>query len=242
MPILLDRLEQEYGPNHTVIHYIGATLPQEDPVVDKLSISELRKPEVACTIKPRSTFYILPLRPAESNKQICKALGLSMLLKTNMQQMSVASPFKLSGLDMPTVDAYTSGTRALLQDIDQITATNNNPTTRTSRAMQTFMERMALDPALLAKYKQDPVGVVDGESGLSALEERALKSRSSEAIRDAMDVNHKRHDGDTTGAAAPDFRQANVVIVIILASLTENVANNMDSSLTGTNRLVAEVV
>ena len=53
---LVDHLEKYFGPDHKVVHYIGAVLPQSATVVDEFTIAELRNDDVVKQFTTASTF------------------------------------------------------------------------------------------------------------------------------------------------------------------------------------------
>jgi len=58
--LLVDRLEKDFGPDHKVVHYIGAVLPQSTTTMDTFTIADLRKEDVAKQFGTISTLYIPP--------------------------------------------------------------------------------------------------------------------------------------------------------------------------------------
>ncbi|OAX31955.1 hypothetical protein K503DRAFT_870409 [Rhizopogon vinicolor AM-OR11-026] len=58
--LLVDHLEKDFGPDHKVVHYIGAVLPQSTTTMDRFTIADLRKEDVARQFGTISTFYIPP--------------------------------------------------------------------------------------------------------------------------------------------------------------------------------------
>lgn len=58
--MFVDLLERDFGPDHKVVHYIGAVSPLCATVKDTYTIAELRKEEVVKKLTNISTFYIPP--------------------------------------------------------------------------------------------------------------------------------------------------------------------------------------
>ncbi|OAX30810.1 tetrapyrrole methylase, partial [Rhizopogon vinicolor AM-OR11-026] len=56
--LLVDRLEKDFGPDHKVVHYIGAVLPQSTTTMDTFTVLDLRKEDVAKQFGTISTLYI----------------------------------------------------------------------------------------------------------------------------------------------------------------------------------------
>lgn len=55
---LVARLEEAYGADGELTHYIAPVLPIDEPVIEKLKISDLKKEEIKKKVNPGSTFYI----------------------------------------------------------------------------------------------------------------------------------------------------------------------------------------
>lgn len=74
--ILLDYLEEIYGPDQEIVNYIGSRYPGVEPVIERHTIASLRHPEAQANVTGISTFYIPPVDTAESNVDMLLALGL----------------------------------------------------------------------------------------------------------------------------------------------------------------------
>ncbi|MFJ9770442.1 SAM-dependent methyltransferase [Kitasatospora sp. NPDC101157] len=76
LPVLLDRLEEAYGPDHTVVNYIGARYRGLEPVTARHTVAELRDPAVQRTVTSASTWYLAPTAAAPADPQVLRRLGL----------------------------------------------------------------------------------------------------------------------------------------------------------------------
>ncbi|MFJ6618159.1 SAM-dependent methyltransferase [Kitasatospora sp. NPDC091335] len=76
LPVLLDRLEEVYGPDHPVVNYVGARYPGLDPVTDHHTVAALRDPAVRHTVTSASTWYLPPAVAAPADPQVLERLGL----------------------------------------------------------------------------------------------------------------------------------------------------------------------
>ncbi|MBV2153349.1 SAM-dependent methyltransferase [Kitasatospora sp. SUK 42] len=76
LPVLLNRLEAVYGPDHTVVNYIGARYRGLDPLTAHHTVAELRDPAVQRTVTSASTWYIAPVEAAPADPQVLERLGL----------------------------------------------------------------------------------------------------------------------------------------------------------------------
>ncbi|MEU3566354.1 SAM-dependent methyltransferase [Kitasatospora sp. NPDC006786] len=76
LPVLLDRLEEVYGPDHTVVNYIGARYRGLDPVTARYTVAALRDPAVQRTVTSASTWYLPPAVAAPADPRVLERLGL----------------------------------------------------------------------------------------------------------------------------------------------------------------------
>ncbi|MFJ7249406.1 SAM-dependent methyltransferase [Kitasatospora sp. NPDC098652] len=76
LPVLLDRLEEVYGPDHTVVNYIGARYRGLEPVTAEHTVAALRDPTVQRTVTSASTWYLAPTAAAPADPQVLRRLGL----------------------------------------------------------------------------------------------------------------------------------------------------------------------
>ncbi|OAX31894.1 tetrapyrrole methylase, partial [Rhizopogon vinicolor AM-OR11-026] len=73
--LLVDRLEKDFGPDHKVVHYIGAVLPQSATIMDTFTIADLRKEDVAKQFGTISTLYIPPRDERPVHSGMAEAFG-----------------------------------------------------------------------------------------------------------------------------------------------------------------------
>ncbi|MGW1174887.1 SAM-dependent methyltransferase [Kitasatospora sp. NPDC002543] len=76
LPVLLDRLEEAYGPDHTVVNYTGARYRGLDPVTARHTVAALRDPAVRRTVTSASTWYLPPAVAAPADPDMLERLGL----------------------------------------------------------------------------------------------------------------------------------------------------------------------
>ncbi|MEU1283533.1 SAM-dependent methyltransferase [Kitasatospora sp. NPDC005856] len=76
LPVLVDRLEEVYGPDHTVVNYVGARYRGLDPVTDRHTVAALRDPAVRRTVTSASTWYLPPAVAAPADPAVLERLGL----------------------------------------------------------------------------------------------------------------------------------------------------------------------
>ncbi len=74
--ILLDYLEEVYGPDHTVVNYVASRYPGIDPLTDARSLAAFRDPDVQAAVTGISTFYLPPRQAAPADEAMLTRLGL----------------------------------------------------------------------------------------------------------------------------------------------------------------------
>ncbi|KAL0580723.1 hypothetical protein V5O48_001281 [Marasmius crinis-equi] len=177
---LVDRLEEDFGLDHKVIHYIGAVLPQSPTIKDELTIADLRKEDVVDRITALSTFYLPPRTLSPASKEILNKLGLSDAPLTIMERLSA----KLAGTG--TKSAYGPSERAALEVLEKHVPPSDHKMLEASTAIRQFMTDLALQPDLLDRYMTDPGAVVDTIPGLSPTEKFALRLNEPGPVQAVM--------------------------------------------------------
>ncbi|OAX42040.1 tetrapyrrole methylase [Rhizopogon vinicolor AM-OR11-026] len=170
--LLVDRLEKDFGPDHKIVHYIGAVLPQSATMMDTFTIADLRKEDVAKQFGTISTFYIPPRDERPINPAMAEAFG------SPGAPLKLKSLVKWTGPKLNVSTAYGPHERDVIAQIDTHVAPEGRKKQHTSAAMKKFMTDLALKPKLLEQYKLDPVAVVESVEGLSNEEKIRLKSAS----------------------------------------------------------------
>nr|P9WEM9.1 RecName: Full=Methyltransferase/ribosomally synthesized type I borosin cyclic peptide precursor pocMA; AltName: Full=Type I borosin cyclic peptide biosynthesis cluster protein MA; Contains: RecName: Full=N-methyltranferase pocM; Contains: RecName: Full=Ribosomally synthesized type I borosin core peptide; Flags: Precursor [Porodaedalea chrysoloma] len=169
--LLVDRLEKDFGPSHTVVHYIGAVLPQSITTMDKLTIADLRKDAVVKQFNPTSTFYIPPRDISLPLDTMAKKLGMD---DASARPVSLYPPSRWTGTKFTTAPAYGPREKDVIAKIDTYAAPKDHKILHASRSMKKLMTDLALNPKLLEKYRANTKAVVEATEGLSAQEKAAL--------------------------------------------------------------------
>jgi hypothetical protein len=185
--VLVDRLEHEYGSNHTVVHYIAAMLPHHDPVIDKYTVAQLREPEIAKKIGGVSTFYIPPRERKNNMKKMVETLQLlpEGITPDPLAQIYPPNQWDISG-SAPAQLPYGPAEIAAIAQIDGHVPPEEYQPLATSKAMVEVMTQLALDPKTLMKYKADQSAFAQSVPGLSSQERSALEIGDMWALRCAM--------------------------------------------------------
>ncbi|KAG6329778.1 hypothetical protein ID866_9310 [Astraeus odoratus] len=185
---LVDRLEEDFGPKHKVLHYIGAVLPQSATVKDEFIIEDLRKEEVVKQFNPVSTFYVPPRHITPIDQAAARKLGQS-YASTNAHPMQLFPYCKLAAVG-PEAPAYGPFERAAIESLASHTPPENVVKLQGSPVIRQFMLDLALDPSLLARYKDNPAAVVDTIAGLPEEEKLSLKLNKPGPVLATMWANY----------------------------------------------------
>jgi len=219
--ILVDRLEREYGADHTVVHYIAAVLPYQDPVTDKFTIAQLRDQQIAKRIGGVSTFYIPPKDRKAPNVDIVRELKFVQKIADKIP--AVYPPNQWEPKQRPTLVPYEQNSVAVIDRLETHVVPEHSALA-TSKVMADIMTQLALNPKALAKYKTDPHGFVQSVPELTTQERAALES--AWALRCAM----RKVLGSVLEAAAKDKIQpvtAPFFIVNSVIGITSNTSGSI---------------
>ncbi|OAX34110.1 hypothetical protein K503DRAFT_835106, partial [Rhizopogon vinicolor AM-OR11-026] len=188
--LLVDRLEKDFGPDHKVVHYIGAVLPQSTTTMDTFTISDLSKEDVAKQFRTISTLYI----PHRDEGPVSSSMAQAFNFKAGV---TVYCPVKWAGPKLNIVSAFRPHERDVIAQMtfraERPAISNNTHVApegykklHTSAAMEKFMTDLALKPKFRAEYSLYPVAIVEATEGLSNLEKFRMKFGSSEAAHILM--------------------------------------------------------
>ncbi|KAG9078621.1 hypothetical protein FRC06_008277 [Ceratobasidium sp. 370] len=183
--LLVDRLRDDFGPDHRVIHYIGVVLPQSKPTINALSVSDLYREEIMRQFNATSTLYVPPRDPLPINKDILQKLGLG---ETNGYDgrhfPHMGQPWASPKFTPPP--AYGPLEREAIEELDRNGIPEAEKVLRKSPAMREFMTNLALNHKLLRRYLADAPTVVEEAQGLTHIEKFALRRLSAPAVRTVM--------------------------------------------------------
>ena len=74
--LLVERLQNTYGNDYEIVHYIGAESPLSKTVVERLPLSAFLQPHIAEQVTSISTFYIPPKVVRDVDAKMAVKLGL----------------------------------------------------------------------------------------------------------------------------------------------------------------------
>ncbi|MFF2073232.1 SAM-dependent methyltransferase [Kitasatospora sp. NPDC058162] len=167
LPVLLDRLEEVYGPDHTVVNYIGARYRGLEPVTAEHTVAALRDPAVQRSVTSASTWYLAPTAAAPADPEALRRLGL---LKPGQTVRPPDGPLR-------TIDEYGPRELAALDDFAGFrvpAAYHWQEDTPGAR----FVLALGEDSALRERYVREPAAAVaDWAPPELGAAERALLAR-----------------------------------------------------------------
>jgi hypothetical protein len=181
-PVLVNYLDDWYGPDHPVIHYIASQFSLSQALTERLTVGRLSDPDIAASITGISTLYLPPKEARQNDPEMASRLGLR--VQTTTPQGS--RPF-LSG------QPYGERERRAIAALDEHTPSPEYRPSRPSPALYEVLKELALSPNALSRYLQSPKQVLSGDRGLSDEERRALMSGHQGRLRltmqrDALEV------------------------------------------------------
>jgi precorrin-6B methylase 1 len=186
---LLDRLEDVYGPDHPVVHYIAAVLPLAKPIMEKHTIAELRDPHARENINAVSTFYLPPKAVLQHDRQCAARMGI---LKPGLDIKPVHYPpsrWLDAGTSAPK--AYGEYENAVVAQLKSHVIPALYKRLNASTAMKDVMTKLALDPKVLAEYTSNPELFVNSISDLTPFERDALQEAHQNKIISSMKEGHE---------------------------------------------------
>ncbi|XP_052791300.1 uncharacterized protein LOC128225238 [Mya arenaria] len=106
--VLIDFLQDIYGRDYEIVHYIGSQYAVCDPVIEKFKLSEFKMKKVQEKIKSISTFYIPPKDVSSVDENMLKELGF--------HQEEISRGFKKAFKDISSYGATEKKALAALKD------------------------------------------------------------------------------------------------------------------------------
>ncbi|KAJ6258203.1 hypothetical protein Dda_7122 [Drechslerella dactyloides] len=185
--ILVNKLDQIYGASHPLVNYTAAISPIMQPVIDRLTIDDLRKPEIRKRITSASTLYFPPKELLPPNKFARELIAQG---KTGEEQLTRAAfPNRplyqlVGGSSIP--DAYSEHATKVIAAIPNRKISPNYPLYRASPAMQGAIEQIYLRSDIRQDYLRSPASFTAGVSALTEIETTALASGEFSKVDAAM--------------------------------------------------------
>lgn len=176
-------LQEIYGTDYPVTHYIGSRYPTIDPLIETLPLARFHDPAMQARVTGLSTFYIAPRDVVPTDLRTVMDLGL---LKEGEQLRTPASPLREIG-------QYGRREREAFRAFARFSIPSSYRW-QDDTAASGFLIALRLDPALQALYQRDPqAALADPRFADLAQNERAmLASRDPGAIQIAAKGGYRR--------------------------------------------------
>ncbi|KAF8608048.1 tetrapyrrole methylase [Ceratobasidium sp. AG-I] len=174
--LLVDRLVRDFGPDHKIVHYSGAVLPQSSSAMVVFVIENLRNEQLANQIRSTSILYIPPRDIVPVHPDAAAALKLPDMLGLLSTSVQWVGPRFIETADYGPVE------RKFVDQLERQVIPEGQQSLRASTAMRKFMINLALDPNGLKEYKESPSAVAAGVPGLTDRERSALAIASEGPI------------------------------------------------------------
>jgi hypothetical protein len=175
--MLVDVLEQVYGIDYEIVHYVGAQYVSARPLIERLPIGSLRAPGTARKLSTLSTFYLPPLDLAETDAERAMALGL---------------PLPRTAPSAPRGDLtrYGPGEIDTLRRFADLSFASGYAVPDRS-AVLAFLTALSGDMGMRRRFESDPAAVLDGPDGidLTEREKSLLLARDQRAFVAAIQEN-----------------------------------------------------
>lgn len=171
--ILLDYLEEIYGPDQVVINYIGSRYPGIEPLGERHTIESLRDPKAQAKVTGISTFYLPPSEPAAADNEMLLKLGL----------IRPGQSIKNSSTALRVIDQYGPRERKAFEDFARFEVPMYYHWQADTAAAR-FILSLREDGELRANYRSNPHEVVaTWSSQLTTMDRRRLSMRDAGAMQ-----------------------------------------------------------
>ena len=147
--LLIDALEEVYGPDWTITHYLAPQYVGIQPMIDRHTIACMRKPAIRSRVNSLSTFYIEPCEATATDPERSISLGLSQPGQSVHPPERLYQKFDYGGLELAAVRGFDEFVPSAQYSMPQPT-----PGIR-------FMLELSRDISLQEKYRTDPVQAVN---------------------------------------------------------------------------------
>ncbi|KAG9126655.1 hypothetical protein FRC07_002595 [Ceratobasidium sp. 392] len=179
--MLVDRLEEAFGPDHKIVQYIGAVIPQSHSAMVVYTVQDLRNEQVAKQIGTSSTLYIPPRHAASIHTPTVDRLELSDLARGHL-----SASLMWDGPRFVNTADYGPLERQVVAQLHQNQVPENRDSLHGSPAMKDFMIKLSLEPKLRDEYNANPSAVVAKVQGLTDREKFALQLNHEGPVRVIM--------------------------------------------------------
>ncbi|KAK6511613.1 hypothetical protein TWF481_000528 [Arthrobotrys musiformis] len=175
---LAQKLEDTYGASHPLVNYTAAISPLMQPIIDRLVVGDLQKPEVRQRITSASTLYFPPKEIPPLNEFARRLLDQKVTSREQFQHAVFPGRplYQLIGETLPP-EAYSEHAQKVIAALPQREISPRCPIYRASDAMQTTVEEIYTKIKIREEYLASPASFAARiSSGLNEAERTALAS------------------------------------------------------------------
>jgi len=168
--MLVDYLEEVYGPDHEVVNYVASMFNMAETTMATHKISDLRDPKVEASITGISTFFIRAAKVASNDQSVADKFGLKV-------GPSRSTPLICDRLDYPR-----------LKEVAQRNNRNHAVPpgykfSHASEALYDTLYELSVNVKALRAYREDPGGFMNAREGLTEGDRHYLRMRHMGIIR-----------------------------------------------------------
>ncbi len=181
---LIEYLQQAYGPDYPVTHYVASRYPTIPPLAETYRLSELHDPAIQIRITGLSTFYLAPRDAARVDSGMAERLGL--LKAGQTARLPPSALREIGGYGRREMKAFDDFARFEVPRDYQWQA---------DTAASDFLIHLRQDTALQGIYAADPGQALQDPRftrRLTSEERRLLATRDTGAIQVAAKGIHRR--------------------------------------------------
>ena len=176
-------LEELYGPDYEITHYIGARYPGTDPLIQVHRLADLHDPVRQRDITGLSTFYLPPRDAVPMDQSTAVDLGI----------LQVGQPVPPPASPQREIAAYGRREMAAFATLAQFRIPASYHWQDETEAAK-FLIELRFDPDLQELYRRDPQAALADPrfAGLSDRERGLLASRDSGSVQIAAKGSYQR--------------------------------------------------
>lgn len=178
LPVLVRYLQDVYGDDYEVVHYIASQFSICDPVIERIPLSRFQDPAVHKKVTGISTFYIPPKIVRQADPESASKLGL--LTRRVLRRE------KTDGRPLRALPAYGRRELEVIAQLDTHKPPPDYKPSRPSEGLYRLLEDLALNPAMLELFSENPERALQYRPGLSEVDRTAVLSRHYGRLRLAM--------------------------------------------------------
>lgn len=181
--VLIDYLQEFYGTDYPITHYVASRYPVVPPLIEIFQLSELHDPSVQARITGLSTFYLAPRDATQADPEMVTKLGL----------LKPGQSMKTSTAALREIGSYGPRERKAFDDFAKFSVPPEYHWQSETEASR-FLIELRQDITLQRAYAADPLSALQDQrfANLSPTERRMLTTRDAGAIQIAAKGLHRR--------------------------------------------------